>query len=385
MTEKRKKVLVFSTVHNWNDVRIFYRQVTSLKKYCDVELHAAADFEKKVVDGVTVYGLPRWNSLGDRLRSLREMMRRLRESDADVFHFHDPELLLLVPWLYLRKRKTIIFDVHEHYPRMILEKAYLPKVFRLGISAIYRLFELLTLPFVERVIYVTDVVGERYVKIKKERAYIVKNVPLKEMFAGEPADYRSRSDRAVFLGYVEPIRGVAEIIRSLPEVTERYPGFSFEIYGRFFSAEYEAELNGLVKQLGLENNVIFHGMVPYEEIARSVRNAKIGYITYLPLPNNMAGLPNKLFEYMGSGLAIIASDFETYRGVINGDVTSGLLVHPEKPDEIAAATLKLLGNEELAAEYAANARATFLNKYNWQAEEANLLKAYEGIIELNGQ
>ena len=57
----KPKIMIISSVHRWDDTRIFHRQATSLAKKFDVELHAPADFDSKVLNGVKIIVLPKWN------------------------------------------------------------------------------------------------------------------------------------------------------------------------------------------------------------------------------------------------------------------------------------------------------------------------------------
>ena len=79
----------------------------------------------------------------------------------------------------------------------------------------------------------------------------------------------------------------------------------------------------------LNDKVEFKGKVPYEQIEEHLSKASIGIIPYLPVPNHLVCLPNKLFEYMAAGVAVIASDFPHYRKVVDSS-QSGLLVNPER-------------------------------------------------------
>jgi len=57
--------MIITSVHRWDDTRIFHKQATSLAKKFDVELHAPADFIEKEQNGVMIYGLPKWKKEKD--------------------------------------------------------------------------------------------------------------------------------------------------------------------------------------------------------------------------------------------------------------------------------------------------------------------------------
>jgi len=52
------------------------------------------------------------------LARLLEIGKKALEVDAEVYHFHDPDLLFLA--LKLKKKgKKVIYDVHENYPGIL--------------------------------------------------------------------------------------------------------------------------------------------------------------------------------------------------------------------------------------------------------------------------
>jgi len=373
-----KKVFIFSSVHQWNDGRIFYREAKTLTQYFNVELHAVSNFKHKQINGIDVYGLPPWRKPLHRVKTLWLLWKRISNSNADVYHFHDPELLLLVPLIKLLKRRPIIYDVHEDYPLIILEKEYIPVLLRKLVSWFYKLYEKIVLNFIDRVFYTTRIIGERYLKRIGERAIQINNVPMIEMFKQEPLPLIERPFKAVFLGNMTPIRGIREIINAFSIVHTKYPDFCLDLIGPFYREEFKKEIMELILKLKLEKVVKIMPPITYDQIVSTLQNYRIGYITYLSYPNNMVCMPNKIFEYMACGMNIIASNFPNYREVLE-QCNCGLLVEPEDVQAIADATLKYIQNNKLSIEMAAKARLAFINQFNWEIEKKKFIQVYHQI------
>ena len=123
------RVCILSSVHTALDNRIFYREALSLRR-AGYEVTLIAPHERtQVKEGVEIIALPkvpRWR----RPMLWWTLLRRALAARADVFHFHDPELLLVAPWLRLLTGKPTIYDVHESFADFIRIKRYMPAWFR---------------------------------------------------------------------------------------------------------------------------------------------------------------------------------------------------------------------------------------------------------------
>ena len=135
------KVIIFTSVHRWDDVRIFKKQAQSLAHHYDVELHAPADFKYYEERGVKVYGLPEWKKRTDRFKIFKILFKRLKASNAEIFHFHDPELIILGVYLTIFLRKKVIYDVHEENPKVPYSRAWIPRLLKPIIGFSIRVIE----------------------------------------------------------------------------------------------------------------------------------------------------------------------------------------------------------------------------------------------------
>ena len=319
--------------------------------------------------------------ISDRFASLRIIWKRIRESNADVFHFHDPELLLLAPLIKLIKRKPQIFDVHEHYILSIREKHYIPRLLRSLVCNLYLLYEWFALKFVTKVFYTTSTVGARYRKWKGRDAVQVGNVPSQGLFPETPPALSEREQKAVFVGHMMRMRGILEVIESFRTVVDKHPSYELLLVGSFYSDSFEAEVREKISQMGLEKNVILKGKIPYEKLKKLLYRCQIGFVTYLSYGNNMACLPNKMFEYMGAGMVIVASNFEGYREILEAN-RCGVHVPPESVEDIAAAVIALIEDPEKSSRLARTARSKFENLFNWETEQKEFLNHYSELDSL---
>lgn len=91
-----------------------------------------------------------------------------------------------------------------------------------------------------------------------------------------------------------------------------------------------------------------------------------------------AASPIKLFEYMASGRAIVASDLPSYADVVTHD-HNALLVPPGDPAALAAALARLHGDPALRQRLAACARQQAFDHYTWAGRARAILDQWRQI------
>lgn len=85
--------------------------------------------------------------------------------------------------------------------------------------------------------------------------------------------------------------------------------------------------------------------------------------------------PIKLFEYMASGRALIASDLPAWADVIQHE-THALLVPPTDVPALAAAIQRLSADPKLREQLAQNAYKRVMTEYTWDARARQILAAF---------
>jgi glycosyltransferase involved in cell wall biosynthesis len=90
-------------------------------------------------------------------------------------------------------------------------------------------------------------------------------------------------------------------------------------------------------------------------------------------------LPNKLFEYMMAGLAIVSTDLPEIRRVVM-DHHVGLLILSIEPKEIARTLNGLLADRVALERMKRSALQAAQVVYNWEHEREGLLKLYESVV-----
>lgn len=371
-----KKICILTSGHLPFDGRIFHKEAKTLVKGgYDVSLIAQHTKEESV-DGIRIVPLPKPRNRLERMTKIVwKLIRLALKEKANVYHFHDPELIPTGLLLKLFGKK-IICDVHEHYPNSILDRYWIPRSLRQTISNLFDFFEEVFVPFFDYVIYTTPIVGKRYGKMKVP-AQRIENYPLiklSKIFKKNPQKY------IIYLGGMSKIRGIIELIKAFGMVVKKYPDWELYLVGSANPPSFNKEIEELISKLDIKKNVKLIPWVPYEEKEGLSSQASIGIVTYLPYINNMSCLSNKLFDYMLVGLPVIASNFPLYKKVVDGN-KCGLIVDPSNPEVIAKAIEYLIEYPDEARKMGENGKKAILEKYNWERESRKLLEIYIRVLE----
>jgi glycosyltransferase involved in cell wall biosynthesis len=377
VTTRRQRVCHLSTVHPPDDTRVFHRECRSLAE-AGYEVHLVAPCsEDYVKDGVVVHAL---KHVGNRFLRITvhtwiAMFKALR-TRADLYHYHDPELMLvgfLLRWVF---SKHVVYDIHEAVSRQIRTKPWLPRPLRPILSCAYRFAEKYATAGQELV-----VAPERCVRDYARRVHLVRNFPRLNRAAVEaprPPGSSRGAPLLLYVGGIEEARGAELYIELAGRLRRDGCHCHVKLIGPYEDA-YGHRLRRAIREHGLEDVVELTGHMAYTQAMKSTAEATVGLCLLLPLPNNTIGLSTKLLEYMMLGLPVLASDFESWRPYITGE-GCGLMVDPGDAEAIAAACKYLLRHPDEAARMGAAGRRAVETKYNWDAEMAKLLKCYEAML-----
>ena len=367
---KTTKICHLTSVHPRYDTRIFYKECKTLSDVgFDVNLIVADSKGDEVVDKIKIYDVGKPKNRKERmLKTTKKVFEKSLEVNADIYHFHDPELIPI--GLKLKKLgKKVIYDVHEDVPRDILSKEYLNKFSRLILSNIFEVYENYATKKFDYIITATPYIRDRFKK-SNPNTFDINNFPLLNEFYS--IDLKNNKENAVcYIGGITKIRGIVELIKSL-----EYVDTTLYLAGEFESESLKKE----VMQLMGWKKVKYYGYVSREKVREIFTSVNVGIVTFLPETNHINAMPNKLFEYMSTSLPVIASNFPLWKEIVEKN-KCGICVDPKKPEEIAKAIGYLITHPDEAREMGENGRKAVLEKYNWEKESEKLLEVYKKCVE----
>jgi glycosyltransferase involved in cell wall biosynthesis len=364
------KVCHITSAHPPFDVRIFHKECVSLAQAGhDVTLIAPADFQEQTVQGVRVLGVTKSASRTGRVNVWLEIARLVRQIKPEIVHFHDPDLLLVAPFLKARHR---IYDCHERNAVAMLNKPWLPKPLQRPMYHLVSWLEPALARFTSGVIIVDDSQIETFESIGRP-VVMVRNFPktIPEKRRREPGQPKA----AIHLGAQSRTRGTTMFVKAFSRVVQQLPDAQLWLVGSFNRPQYEAEIRALIQDLGLQNNVVITGALPYPDALQWLERASIGLVGYQHVAQYEQATPTKLLEYMAAGLPVVASDVQANRQFMEG-IDCGYLLDPLDDRQFAEAMIRLFVDDDLAHAMGANGLRTALAKYNWNRQAETLLDLY---------
>ena len=374
-----RKICVLTSAHQPFDVRIFHKQCKSIAR-AGYEITLIASIDKDGVhEGIKFLRLPRWKNRFERfLRGSFAIYKKARQENADLYHFHDPELIPAALLLRLAGKK-VVYDIHEDLPRTISYKPYIPNFLKGLIARAAELVEDWAGARFSGLVAATPTIGNRFRRVNNNVA-IVNNYPRIEEIE-LPIDAAIEKPDAATLLYVgmriTRARGAEEMVRAMGLLPDNLQA-RLRVVGDWNPAELPRALSSIPGWARTD----YVGPVDRTGIARELRKASIGLVILHPEPNYVASQPVKLFEYMCAGIPVIVSDFPVCREIV-GKARCGFLVNPLDPHEIARAVEYLLTHPEEAEEMGRRGFQAVHENYNWANEEKILLQMYDRLFSLD--
>jgi glycosyltransferase involved in cell wall biosynthesis len=368
----QKKICVMTSAHPAFDARIFHKQCRSLAAAGYQVTLVAPHSQSLVRDGVQLRATRiRKNRLQRATLGVWEVFRFAIRERADVYHFHDPELIPAGLVLRLLGRK-VIYDVHEDLPGTFSYKQYIPRWLKKPLGVSVAGLECLSSFFFSAVVTATPPLARRFQALG--RVAVVHNYPLIEEFATSVRQ-RAVGNYFVYLGMaIMEERGAKELVEAIALLPA---GLSAKLV--LIGAFEPPQFRDLLQALPGWKKTDAIGLVDRKRAADVLSQAVAGLITLHPHPNFLNAFPVKLFEYMAAGVPVIASDFLVCRGIVE-EARCGLFVNPRNAKEVAAAMAYLLTHPEEAQAMGERGREAVLRKFNWTKEQETLLELYSELL-----
>jgi len=361
------KIVHLTTAHSCYDARIFNKECKTLVAAGhDVTLIAPGALDV-TEDGIRLAGIPRRTSrLGRMTLTLFDAWRAARARRADIYHFHDPELIVVGLLLKLHGH-AVVYDVHENLPDQVMVKSYLgPAWVRRSVRALARGFEAVAARNLDGFCVAAPSIQARF---PADKTVLVRNfVQLSLADSVETSEQRGSDGRPVLIypGSLSRARGVATLIDAIEQFEGRA---ELWLFGKWHSEALKKEC---FEKPGWRFTRYF-GRVRQEVVIAHIKAADFG--VHLPpvSPNYSDGLAVKGFELLACRKTFVTTDEPGKRRTFDGCAS---FADAESLGSVVAAIRELIDNRQLRDQLARTGRERVESEYCWERESEKLLSLY---------
>jgi len=368
------KVCVMTDVHWILDNRINKEIRTLVKAGYDVSYVAPATAEEvkkfnELNPDVKVFPINRYESRRKRMtKGVKEAYKAALSTGAEIYHFHDPELIRVGILLKLRGKK-VIYDVHENYHSVLISRRK-SKILGFLLKVGYVFFEKIANSFFDGIVVVTPNVKNYF---SERKTIILPNYPELSVFE-KMNGKKSKSERVefIYIGGISIQRGIKEMVEATAKAYKEC-NLKLVVIGKSIDEESKEYLE--LK----EDYFTYQKQLPHEEALKVAMLADVGMIVLHPTQNHLNSSPVKLFEYMALGLPVIASNFPKWHEYMD-EANCAVYVDPMNVEDIAEKMIFLAKNRKLAQEMGERGKKLVFEKYNWKKVEKRLIDLYKKVV-----
>jgi glycosyltransferase involved in cell wall biosynthesis len=219
------------------------------------------------------------------------------------------------------------------------------------------------------VLGIADYVGEILESVPVRRLEIMSETGIEALPPEiERTGREAQEVRLLYVGRLIRTKGARDAIRAMSQVGDRR--VVLDIVGDGFD---RGPCEELVRELGIESRVRFHGTQPRDKVDEFYRAADVFVFPSYREPGG-----NVAYEAMAAGLPLIVSDRGGPGAAV--DESCGRRIRPTEPNayaqDIAAAIVELVDDQALRLELGRNARARVANTALWDRKIDYLDKLY---------
>ena len=183
--------------------------------------------------------------------------------------------------------------------------------------------------------------------------------------------------RILFVGAVIERKGVDILVRALSRVRQELPHVRLRVAGELREHDYAHAVMSLSARLGLTDNIDFLGLLGRREIVDEYARCSL-----LALPSLQETAPISIEQAMAAGVAVVATPAGGVPALVD-DGQTGLLSAMGDEHSLAAAIIRLLGDDELRARLGRRARQEADRRFRPDVVAQQTKAVYDSILSRN--
>jgi len=365
-----------TTVHPRYDTRVFNKMCTDLTESgFKVSLYITDGLPSEIKNGVSVVNIDKKRSMIPRLffSHLLVFFKILKNRKA-IYHFHDPELMIMGIILSLFRFKVVL-DFHEDTGEQIEKKHYINPKFRRMIASSYKLVERVAAKVASGLVFATPAIARSIGEERNKKSVIVNNyVKISEFQSkDQPNNFNKKNLKEFcYIGLISFDRCFKQLLGSLSYLDDDY---RLILAGNFAS---DSEKEYLQDHKNYDK-VIYKGHVNREDFKSICQNSICGILLFKPVGNHIESQPNKMWEYLVCNTRLVATNFEYWKTLL-APFENLIQYSDNSPVSIAKAVKEhAIRAENDSIEDYIECSNNITKRYSWEAELDKLIKFYKEL------
>jgi glycosyltransferase involved in cell wall biosynthesis len=316
------------------------------------------------------------------LASAAILAARSRRPRYDLIYINNmPDILVLSALLPKMFGAKVILDLHDPMPELMMTIFDKPPD-----SNSVRLLKFLEKWSVKRAdqVMVPNVACRRLLagrSCPQEKVAVMMNSPDELIFGFRPACSRLALDRGskplivMYHGTLVERNGLEVAVEAFSFSCKKLPDAQLHIYGK--STPFLEKVMQSARERGLQQNVIYFGAKPLEQIVRSIDVCDVGVIPNRSNAFTCINTPTRIFEYLARGKPVIAPRTPGIQDYF--DEHSLLFFEPGNAEALAR-KIEFVASHPMEALNITERGQQVYKAHAWQREKEGLLSAVEKLL-----
>ena len=362
-------IVFISSGHKPDDERIYFKQIQSLIKAGYIIQYFTHWFNS--VD-LTSHNLTHINLERNQYSKHQYIDFILKKiSFVKVIHIHEFDLLSIAKKIKKKYNAKIIYDVHEDLTSMWDTFSNKPKLIKNFINFGLSCFELFHLRYIDLIILANKFANQqRYYKYAP--IYIIENFPQNKFFLNENIE-TDMVYRIIYHGQLDYSRGILELIEAFKILLKKFSNIQLTIIGKARTPQFEQEIIDRINT----GKIILLNEVKHEQIWKYLHKAHLGVIPFHDVSMYSKNTPTKLFEYMASKCAIVATKLKPIYSYSDNSI---IYCEANNVKSLVDSFKIYLNDINLFKSHVQTNFHLIENNYNWEKESIKLIEIYQNLL-----
>ena len=344
--------------HPPTDGRVYYKISKTLKKQGHEIINIHPNIKDQLTeDGIQLLGYTQATGLRGRIQSFENARAIALKAHPDIIIAAEPDALYVALGIKKSLKNTkIIFDCHEWYSEHFSSRLKL----KICKSIISRAVSLLTNRLVKKcdaVISVNNSMAQYYSKYNSN-SYTIPSIAENNSNPDMTLDRKN----FIYFGQFGTTEQECLLIKAAKILKAQGCSAHIVVIG---GSKNQDRFSARISEMDILENISIINWLPREQAFVKLNEGCAGIMRFDMHTFGLPALPNKIFEYLAAGMAIIGSSLNPEVAKIIDEEKCGISVPHETPEALAKAIQYLHDNPEICRQMGQNALNSVREKYNW--------------------